>query len=130
MKRLIIILTIFFAVIGVAIFETVHLNRFYKDFIGHLEYVRVQFEIDPENVDREECIEAVEKVRTHWEGGRRVTLMFTNNNVVRLLGERVSSLVEQTRINHADDAFVTLAITIDFIRELRRENGVNVESLI
>ncbi|MCL2861163.1 MAG: DUF4363 family protein [Firmicutes bacterium] len=129
MKRLIIILALFSLIIGVAVFELIHLDRFYDKFIEKLEVVHAQFQLDEENIDRPEAIEAVDKAREHWEKGRRVVLMFSNNNVVRLLNERMTSLAEQTRINHPEDAFVTLLVTINYLEELKRENGVNLESL-
>ncbi|MCL2234748.1 MAG: DUF4363 family protein [Firmicutes bacterium] len=130
MKRLIIILALFSAVVGVAVFEMVYLNRFYGEFISRLETVHVQFMIDEENIDHSGAIEAVEKAREHWEKNRRTVLMFSNNNVVRLINERMTSLTEQTRINHPEDAFVTLMVTINYLEELRRENGVSIEGLV
>jgi len=122
-------LSLFAVITGVAVFELVHLDKFYGDFIDHLKVVRVQFDIDEEKIDRPEVIEAVKKARQHWEKGRRVVLMFSSNNVVRILNERMVSLTEQTRINHPEDAYVTLMVTINYLEELRRENGVNLESL-
>ena len=78
--------------------------------------------IHQEHLNNPETVRLCGEANAQWEGGKKRLMMLMHHNVVRYVDEKFVSLLEQVRLNNADDACVTVKVLISYIKDLREEN--------
>ena len=118
MKRIIIVIIIFSALLGLATFEIIYSTRLYTDI--HEGLIKVSDSIDrhSENLDNPETLNLMEKVMDRWKNGKEILFMFGNTTLLRSVDDRLVTLDIMLKINHKDDAPVAVANAKALIRAI------------
>ena len=128
-KRLFVILGIFAAMIGFAVWETVATSKFYRDTLAILDEVEESFTVYENALDAPDNLRVVEKAERKWNSGRRLMLSFGNHSTVRNIDERIVSMGTYARENEYADALANLKLAQKFIDELARDAYPNLTNL-
>lgn len=129
MKRLFIILGIFAAMIGFAVWETVATSKFYRETLDLLHEVEESFAVYEEALDDPANLQVLEKAERKWKSGRRLMLSFGNHSTIRNIDERIVSMGAYARENEYADALSNLKLAQQFIDELQKDAYPNLTNL-
>ncbi len=122
MKRLVVIMVLFFVMAGIAAGELVFTSKFYSAQYEKLVYLKECFDADPKNLDNEATESAFDDAYAHWEKGKRYVMMLGNHNTVKYVDEKYVSLRELIRLNQESDAYVALNVSINYVKDLKKDN--------
>ncbi|MCL2556782.1 MAG: hypothetical protein FWE03_07215 [Firmicutes bacterium] len=109
MKRIIIVIIIFSALLSIATFEIVYSTSLYTDIHQGLVLVSDSIDKNRENLDNPETIELMQNVMQRWNKGKELLFMFGNTTLLRSVDDRLVTLNIMIQINHKDDAPVAVA---------------------
>lgn len=130
MKKLLMMLSLFAAMIGLAVAEVVFTTRTYTETHEYLVKANESIEANEDFLDNEETIRLCDEANAKWEKGKRPLMMLTNHNVIRYVDEKFVSLMEQVRCNNKDDACVTVKVLISYVKDLKEENYPLIKNIL
>ncbi len=122
MKRLVVIMVLFAVMMGFAAGELVFTTKFYSTQYEKLSELKVCFDADPKDLNRESVVKAYDDAAAHWEKGKRYIMMLGNHNYVKFVDEKYVSLKELIRLNQESDAYVALSVALNYIEDLKKDN--------
>ncbi|MCI8459346.1 MAG: DUF4363 family protein [Clostridia bacterium] len=120
MKKLWIILGFFAVMAALATWEIVSVTAFYKKTVSLLDELETRITA-VEEVNDPAVLTTLERLETHWKGGKKLVRTFCNHTVVRGADERMTALGEFTRQNERSDAMVSLKQAQTYIRDLMHD---------
>ncbi len=118
MKKVIVILIVFFIMVGAMIGELVYVNKFYNGLQRDLEAIAENIDANSEHVENEQTIELCTALQDKWEGGKRVLLMLQNHNTVRNFDDRIVSLTAVVKSDNYNDAVIFVRSAINYIDDV------------
>ncbi len=130
MKRLIIILCLFVTVLGAGIAEFVYADSFFDKAITKLEYFADSLYQNKEQTDNPETIERVEQFEKYWQKHENNLMLFINHATVRSIQEKISMLVEYTRVNSNKDVCACYLQVRDVLKDVAEENSFRLFNLL
>ncbi|MDE7463915.1 MAG: DUF4363 family protein, partial [Clostridiales bacterium] len=114
MKKLIVILVVFVALVGCIVGEMIYENKLYNGLQSDLEIISESIEAHKDKVDNSETVELCEKLTKKWEGGKRVLLILQNHNTVRALDDKIVSLEYVVKSDNYNDAVIFVNSAINY----------------
>lgn len=118
MKKLWIILGFFAVMMGFSVWEIVATRAFYRETVQILDSVESSFAAHADALDDPDNLAQIDRLETHWYGGRKLVLTFGNHTVLRNADERITALCEYARQNEYSDAMVSLRQTQRYVTDL------------
>lgn len=118
MKKVIVILIVFFIMVGAMIGELVYVNKFYNGLQRDLEAIAENIDANSEHVENEQTIELCTALQDKWESGKRVLLMLQNHNTVRNFDDRIVSLTAVVKSDNYNDAVIFVRSAINYIDDV------------
>lgn len=118
MKKVVVILIVFFVMLGAMIGELVYENRFYNGVQRDLEIIAQNIDANSEHVDNEQTVALCEALEKKWESGKRVLLMLQNHNTVRNFDDKIVSLTAVVKSDNYNDAVIFVHSAINYIDDV------------
>ena len=118
MKKVIIILVVFFVMVGCMIGEIVYVNTFYSGVQADLEVIAESIDKNEAQVDNPETIELCDKLIEKWEKGKKFLLTIQNHNTVRNFDDKVVSLSAVVKSDNYNDAVIFVRSAINYIDDI------------
>lgn len=118
MKKVIIILIVFFLMVGCMVGEIVYVNKFYNSVQADLEVISESINRNEEHVDNTETNALCEKLLQKWEKGKKYLLTIQNHNTVRNFDDKIVSLAAVVKSDNFNDAVIFVSSAINYIDDI------------
>jgi len=122
MKKVILTLSLMAIILGFAGLDLWYTNRHYTKTHDNLVELSHSITEHSDNVANPNTIYLAKKTNDEWESGKKYLMMLVNHNVIRLVDEKMVSLLEQVESNNYLDATVSAKGLISYVKDLREEN--------
>ena len=130
MKKIILMLSLFAAILTFAAVDLWYTTSFYTKTHDNLVVVSESININQDKLDNPETVFLTQKANDEWESGKRRLMMLVNHNVIRLVDEKFVSLLEQVKSDNYVDAVVTANVLISYVKDLREENYPYIRNIL
>lgn len=118
MKKVVVILSVFAAMVTAMVCEIVFVNRFYNDIQSDLQTLAVNIERNEGDLDNNETNALCAALLKKWENGKRKLLTVQNHNTIRNLDEKIITLAAVVKSNNYDDAIIYVRSAINYIDDV------------
>lgn len=118
MKKVVIILIVFFLMIGCMVGEIVYVNKFYNSVQADLEVISKSIDRNEERVDNLETNTLCENLLKKWEKGKKYLLTIQNHNTVRNFDDKIVSLAAVVKSDNYNDAVIFVRSAINYIDDI------------
>lgn len=147
MKKLIIALIVFLAMIGAAIFEIVYTTDTFDELaklsaaVNERAAVCVEYKQAEERSGEDfpaaeqskkaesDAKNSINELHGYWQKRRGGALILGNHTVVKSVEEKLASLLEQSNISAWEDASVTAAVLREYFYDLKDDNHLTLTNL-
>ncbi len=118
MKKVVVILVVFFVMVGAMIGELVYVNKFYNGLQRDLEVIAENIDAHSEHVENDQTVALCAALEDKWESGKRVLLMLQNHNTVRNFDDKIVSLCAVVKSDNYNDAVIFVRSAINYIDDV------------
>lgn len=130
MKKVVVILVVFFVMLGAMIGELVYVNKFYNGIQADLEIIAESIEANEEHVQNPETIALCDNLVKKWEKGKRTLLMLQNHNTVRNFDDKIVSLAAVVKSDNYNDAVIFVYSAINYIDDVLLDSMPYLSNLL
>lgn len=118
MKKVIIILVVFFVMLGAMTGEIVYVNNFYNGLQSDLEVIAKSIDENEDHTDNPVTVGLCSELLKKWEKGKKVLLTIQNHNTVRNLDDKIVSLCAVVSSDNFNDAVIFARSAVNYIDDV------------
>ena len=129
-KKWIVILIIFLALILGCVFEGVYIKNSFNNFQVQLENAKTCLEQDKGNIDNEENIKKLEKIENSWDKEIKVLKSLIWHTGLKEIEIGLSRVITYTKENNFTEALTELNAILDYLETYEDEFKFSWENLL
>ena len=129
MKRTVSIIILVFVLLSVATFEELYTQNFIYTLRNKAEDVAIAINKNEENINNEDVLSSLEKLKIFWNKSKNILCYFTNYEKIKSIDESFVKL--STSITHNDMSLASenIAVIKDYSEFFKYLMGFNLNTL-